>query len=229
MRKLTIVGIAALSAALIGGRAEAQTPAQRIVSEFIGCATAAVSEPDAAKLVADHIPFNANYATPAQLADNAVPTPQEAATIIRVFPRISLCQQSAAGQLTVLAPTIGNLFSQMYADAQGDVVVLERRGMAYGSYVQRRQQRGRYYQALLQAEIARLHAAEQQQVQARQQASAAGDFITGLAKLAIGAAVVTAASRPQYVAPAPTMSISRPITCNPTGAVNSINKSITCW
>jgi hypothetical protein len=145
-----ILAIAAVSAVLIAGRAEAQTPAQRIVSEFIGCVTVAASEPNAAKLVADHLPFNANYATPAQLADNAVPTPQEAATIRSFRARLNLCQQSAAGQIGVLAPTIGNLFFKMYADQHADAAVLEQRGMSYGSFTQRRAATG----ALLSSSVA---------------------------------------------------------------------------
>ena len=201
--KLTIA-IAGLLA-LLAGRAEAQNAVQNIAQSMIQCVGTVFNSPEAAPLLV-HVPFRIQEATQAQIADNAVPTLQEAAAVRNLYPRVQNCYSQAMAQLSIYVPTVANLLSHSYRDGEGDVALLGNRQMTWGAFNTRRRDRYLHYAAVVQNEVQRLVGQAQQQ----QQAAAAANFLTALAKLAIGVAVVGAASQPQVARPSIT-------TCNTMG------------
>ena len=201
--KLTIA-IAGLLA-LLGGRAEAQNAIQNIAQSMIQCVGVLYSSPEAASVV-PHLPFRIQDATQAQLDDPNVPTPQEAAAVRLLHPRVQGCYSQAWAQLAIYAPTVTPILSQANRDGEPDVALLANRQMTWGTFNTRRRDRNAHYTVVVENEVRRLLGVAQQQ----QQAAAAANFITGLAKLAVGVAAVRAASQPQVVRPSIT-------TCNTMG------------
>ena len=130
--KLTIVAASAF--ALLAGRAEAQNAIQNIAQSMIQCVGTVFNAPEAASLLA-HVPFRIQDATQPQLDDPNVPTPQEAAAIRLLYPRVQNCYSQAWAQLSIYAPTVTPILAQSYRDQDPDVALLANRQMTWGTSI----------------------------------------------------------------------------------------------
>lgn len=136
---------------------QAQANAGRIKpisAQSTACMSAIYTDPQA-EPIRRHAPFNAREATPDQLADRTMASPQDIAAIDYLHPRAQACQKQAIDALAGTMPGAAAALTTAYARGEGDISLLRDRRMTWGDFTTRRRDRAVELQATLNAELAK--------------------------------------------------------------------------
>jgi hypothetical protein len=204
-----VVALAAL-AACVPTAAQQQYQAissstQALSQQARTCLQEVYNAPEAAP-IRPHWAINPTAPTLAQLSDQSLATPAEAAAIQVLYPRYKACQQIVFDGLTRSMPAAASALQQAYAAGDDDFMLLLQRKISWGEGIRRRRDRAIALAAMLQSQGQQMIAALQQQHEAevaRREAAAAA--------LANAAATFNAMGQPSpvpygaYTVPVPTM------------------------
>ena len=104
-----------------------------IIAQTAICISAIYDLP-VAEPIRRHLPLSAVDATPAQLSDPTFVSPDEAAAVGAIYPRLAECQNKTLSQMSASAPALVPILARQYASIAQQLTLLKDRRISFGEF-----------------------------------------------------------------------------------------------